>query len=391
MTSPHTHRLCPGPTPPGRPPVLASVPRQSPQLQTLPSSKLPSRALPRSSREPQPPPTNPPAPPSHPPSRPRLDSPWHQPPPTLLRDMALSPRHLGLLYLPAEACGWPSPPPSLLRPRPGLLPTPGAPSRGRSCPILQRPRGPPSAWCSGCQGRAEALTPDTFPSRSSLSITVRQPLPLLQAPAAPSRPLRLRGSQGAHHRLPGHDCPEPQILEHIHPTRHGAALNSRSLPASDCGPARSRCNAGGGPPAQVGAIGTEVSGEFMERLGPPPPLRSQEAQPHFSSARVPFRPLEPGTLGGPPCRWAGAGDTQPMKVWVTCPWLTPWQPHTLIQHCAHRLGNQIPGPSACPIHKTLCDRPSHWLLLGHCIRCPCALPAPSLTQKPSLSSLVTES
>ena len=51
MTSPHTHRLCPGPTPPGRPPVLASFPRQSPQLQTLPSSKLPPRALPYSSRD----------------------------------------------------------------------------------------------------------------------------------------------------------------------------------------------------------------------------------------------------------------------------------------------------------------------------------------------------
>jgi len=252
MTSPHTHRLCPGPTPPGRPPVLASVPRQSPQLQTLPSSKLPSRALPHSSREPQPPPTNPPAPPAHPPSRPRLDSPWHQPPPTLLRDMALSPRHLGLLYLPAGACGWPSPPPSLLRPRPGLLPTPGAPSRGRSCPILQRPRGPPSAWCSGCQGRAEALTPDTLSSRSSLSITSGSLYLCCRLLLPRPGPLGRGGSQGAHHLLPGHDCPEPQILEHIHPTRHGAALNSRSLPASDCGPARSRCNAGGGPPARWG-------------------------------------------------------------------------------------------------------------------------------------------
>lgn len=48
-------------------------------------------------------------------------------------------------------------------------------------------------------------------------------------------------------------------------------------------------------------MGTEVLGEFMERLGPPPPLKSQEAQPHFSSARVPFRPLEPGPLGRLPC------------------------------------------------------------------------------------------
>ena len=31
--------------------MLASVPRRSPQLQTLPSSKLPPHALPRSSRE----------------------------------------------------------------------------------------------------------------------------------------------------------------------------------------------------------------------------------------------------------------------------------------------------------------------------------------------------
>lgn len=57
-------------------------------------------------------------------------------------------------------------------------------------------------------------------------------------------------------------------------------------------------------------MGTEVSGEFTEKLGPPPPLRSQEAQPHFPSARVPFRPPELGTLGRPPRRRAG-GYTQP--------------------------------------------------------------------------------
>lgn len=57
-------------------------------------------------------------------------------------------------------------------------------------------------------------------------------------------------------------------------------------------------------------MGTEVSGEFTEKLRPPPLLRSQEAQPHFPSARVPFRPLELGTLGRPPRRRA-RGYTQP--------------------------------------------------------------------------------
>lgn len=83
--------------------------------------------------------------------------------------------------------------PAVLRPGPGLLPTPGAPSRGRSCPPSPASEGAllqPSVL--GCQGRAEALAPDAFSSGSShafssgssLSITVRQPWPLLRAPAA---------------------------------------------------------------------------------------------------------------------------------------------------------------------------------------------------------------
>ena len=197
MTSPHTHRLCPGPTPPGRPPVLASFPRQSPQLQTLPSSKLPPRALPYSSREPQPPPTNPPAPPSRPPipaAPGRSLAPiasdsaeGHGSVP--MAPGASLPASRGLRVTqpttqPAQTRAW-------------APADPGGPSRGRSCPILRRPRGPPSAWCSGCQGRAEALTPDTFSSGLCLSITVRRPLPSLQAPAALSWPLRLRGVSGS--------------------------------------------------------------------------------------------------------------------------------------------------------------------------------------------------
>lgn len=49
--------------------------------------------------------------------------------------------------------------------------------------------------------------------------------------------------------------------------------------------------------------------------------------------------------------------------------------HCLTQH-AHRLGNQIPDPSAC-IHKTLCGWPA-LAAAGPCIRCPLCLPAPKL-------------
>ena len=156
--------------------------------------------------------------------------------------------------------------PAVLRPGPGLLQTPGAPSRGRSCPPSPASEGPsfsPVFWAARDRLR---------PSHRTLSPPGRPTLPPLDHPSpSPSGSLGLC-------------C--------------GLLLPRWGLQAWSC------------------------RGHSRKSLDPHLP-RGQEAQPHFPSARVLFHPPEPGTLGCPPCGQAGGTHSQ-ANGQDTC---ARWRPH----------------------------------------------------------------
>lgn len=267
MTSPCMHGHCPGPTAPGRPTCVGLCPQVESPAADPPQQQIPTSCPPPLLK-------------GAPASAYKLSSPAFPTPILPLPGRSLAPTASdsaqGCASVPV-ASGAPLPASRGLRvTQPTTQPCSdlglascqprGPPAGGDRAPLLQHLRGPsfsPVFW---------AARDGLRPSHWTLSPLGR---PTLSPPGRPSP--SLSGSLG-------HCC--------------GLLLPRWGLWAWSC------------------------QGRSRKSLDPRLP-RGQEAQPHFPSARVPFRPPEPGTLGRPPCGQAGGTHSQ-AEGQDTC---ARWRPH----------------------------------------------------------------